>query len=90
MRRTPGLFSCLFLLAAAAQAQVGFLGDQFQVNTTTTYSQYAAAVDVAPDGGFLVVWADRQNFVRGQRYAAAGSLPEEITNSLPCSTPAEL
>ena len=58
------------------------LGGEFQVNTYTTYGQFAPAVAVDAEGDFVVVWAsygsastDTSHFsVQGRRYASDGSV----------------
>lgn len=57
------------------------LGDDFQVNTTTSGYQADTAIDLAPDGSFVVVWgsevssgSDSDGFsIQAQRFAADGS-----------------
>ncbi|MDA8019793.1 MAG: hypothetical protein MPN21_20320 [Thermoanaerobaculia bacterium] len=57
------------------------LGDQFQVNSYTTNTQFTADVDAEADGDFVVVWqsygsadTDSSGFsVQGQRFASDGS-----------------
>ena len=58
------------------------LGAQFQVNTYTTSEQTQAAVALAPDGDYVVVWqsfgsppgGDMESFsIHGQRYAFDGT-----------------
>ncbi|MCP5120802.1 MAG: hypothetical protein GY953_59170 [bacterium] len=51
------------------------LGDGFQVNSYTTYTQYLADVSVAVNGDFVVTWTHRDDSVpdwdiRAQRFAA--------------------
>ena len=56
------------------------VGEQFQVNSYTTYSQLRAAVAVEPDGDFVVVWDGLGSYdndtsnrsVNGQRFDAQG------------------
>jgi hypothetical protein len=51
--------------------------DQFQVNTTTSGSQYLSAVAGHKSGHFIVAWTDYDTFgdqsvtIHGQRFAAA-------------------
>ena len=54
------------------------IGDEFQVNTHTDYSQMDPSVTTLKDGGFVVTWSswvqDGDSFgVYGQRYNANGS-----------------
>lgn len=57
-----------------AHAIFGKVGTEFQVNTTTTGSQYAPAVACETTGGFLVIWGDAPSSnVRGQRYVSSGA-----------------
>ena len=57
------------------------IGDQFQVNTTTTSSQTDPAIDADGDGGFAVVWTSRSSSadddvdrsIQGRRYASNGT-----------------
>jgi hypothetical protein len=56
MRRDLAV-SCICLLSGLASAQP--LGGEFRVNSTTTGSQYAPRVAVAPGGRFMAVWRDR-------------------------------
>ena len=58
------------------------LGDQFQVNTFTLFSQFLMpGVDIAPDGDFVVAWTSDGSFggdtegwsIQGQRYDAQGT-----------------
>ncbi|KAB2966651.1 MAG: hypothetical protein F9K18_05280 [Thermoanaerobaculia bacterium] len=57
------------------------LGDQFQVNSYTTYAQYFPAVATASQGGFVVVWhslgssgTDNDEFsIQGQRFDSLGT-----------------
>ncbi|KAB2966652.1 MAG: hypothetical protein F9K18_05285 [Thermoanaerobaculia bacterium] len=57
------------------------LGDQFQVNSYTTNSQYFPAVTVAGQGGFVVVWLswgstgtdNDEGSIQGQRFDAIGT-----------------
>jgi hypothetical protein len=79
MRQTKVLVVVLLLLPAAVAAEGPVpRGDQFEVNTYTTDSQYWSDVAVAPNGDFIVVWNkaatafDDWN-VRGRRYASDGN-----------------
>lgn len=55
------------------------VGTEFQINTRTIKPPNQTAVTVSPDGGFVVVWSDRQyrsedpGDVFGQRFDADGS-----------------
>lgn len=81
MRRTPfvaAAFTCLVfgsvLLAKLATAQIGPLGSEFQVNTTTIGGQGYSALASAADGSFVVVWTDPADDgnVKGQHYGSNG------------------
>ncbi len=55
-------------------------GEEFQVNTYTSFVQASADVAMAPDGSFVVVWhgddtggLDIWGGIRGQRFASDGS-----------------
>ncbi len=62
--------TCLFFSHPANAQQPMPLGGEFQVNTYTTGSQLAPSVALRPDGGFVVVWDNGSNGLRGQRFAA--------------------
>ena len=56
------------------------VGSEFQVNTYTSYAQFAPAVAIDADGNFVVVWesnlsggTDVDFSVQGQRYASDGA-----------------
>ena len=43
------------------------------VNATTTGVQTSPSIAAIEDGGYVVVWDDREQFIRGQRYDAFGN-----------------
>src|SRR5262245_24475017 len=54
------------------------LGPEFQVNTYTTFGQYAPSVAVDPTGAFVVAWSSENQDGSGigvfaQRYASSGA-----------------
>jgi hypothetical protein len=79
MRQAIVLVVVLSLLPAAIVAEGPVpRGDQFEVNTYTTDSQYWTDLAVAPNGDFIVVWNKRATAVddwnvRGRRYASDGN-----------------
>jgi hypothetical protein len=61
-------------------------GDEFQVNTTTTYGQHRARVATTGASSFVVVWQDESGAsaeARGQRFDGAGTKagPEFLVNT---------
>lgn len=50
------------------------IGDEFQVNSSTEYSQDYADVAASPTGDFVVVWVNeaQQTTINGQRYDSSG------------------
>jgi hypothetical protein len=67
---SDGIFGRRFDRAGSA------LGTEFQVNSSTTGTQYAPDLAVAPDGRFVIVWdSDDGSYlgVFGQRYDSAGT-----------------
>jgi hypothetical protein len=68
------------IVARRYNAAGSAVGDEFQVNTFTTYGQFQPAVAMDPDGDFVVVWTSHGQLGQlydlfGQRYDAAG-LPQ--------------
>ena len=79
---SPGTDTTDFSIQGQRYASDGTAqGEQFQVNSYTTGSQYFPAVAVAPDGRFTVVWesfgssgTDTSGYsIQGQHYASGGS-----------------
>jgi hypothetical protein len=67
-----GIFARRFNAAGAA------LGNEFQVNSYTQFSQRYPAVAMSSDGAFVVVWEDRDQFgnskaIFARRFNAAGA-----------------
>ncbi|MCB9993334.1 MAG: hypothetical protein H6873_06720 [Hyphomicrobiaceae bacterium] len=48
------------------------LTDEFQVNTSTSTSQFSHAITKLADGGFVITWAQNGGGIAGQRYDANG------------------
>lgn len=51
----------------------GFLGDQFQINSFTTGSQWGPSVAMTDAGSFVVVWRNSDDRIRGQRFGSNGN-----------------
>ncbi len=73
MRSAPLVFCFLLSLPSFSSGQTPIpIGDQFQVNTYTTLSQYDGEVAVTSSGDFLVAWASSLAPVQGQQFDADG------------------
>jgi hypothetical protein len=58
------------------------LGGEFAVNLGTTGNQFLGAVDMEPDGDFVVVWMTEEgNRIRGRRFTSSGAGGAEIAIS---------